>query len=93
MPNTISIFARVSGNIQQDIRLNEGIEISEQELVDGLGSGKYATTVSHVATDTDCGLVIQLNPFQIIGKVIYQEGLEDLEIDDFENCEIETLRL
>lgn len=92
MLKVISIFARVSGNIQQDIQLNEGIEISDKELVDGLQSGKYVTTISHAANANDCGALIQTDPFQIIGKVIYQEALEDLEIDDFENCDIETLR-
>jgi hypothetical protein len=82
MNKNISIFTKVSGNIQQDIELF--IDISSDEFIEGLNSGKYATTISHCAENTDCGQIIQLDPFQIIGKVVYQEALEDFEISDFE---------
>ena len=84
MKPTISIFARVSGNIEQTIALREGVNISPDELVAGLSSGKYATTISHAAVATDCGLVIEVNPFRIIGDVVGQEALEDLEISEYE---------
>jgi hypothetical protein len=82
MNKNISIFAQINGNILQDIELF--IDISDEEFIDGLNSGKYATTISHCAENTDCGKVIQLDPFQMIGKVVYQEALEDVEISDFE---------
>jgi hypothetical protein len=82
MNKSISIFAKVNGNIRQNIELF--IDISDEEFIDGLNSGKYATTISHCAENADCGKIIQLDPFQIIGKVFFQEALEDVEISDFE---------
>ena len=82
MNKNISIFAKVSGNIKQDVELF--IDISDEEFIEGLNSGKYVTTISHCAENTDCGEIIQLDPFQIIGKVLYQEALDDMEISDCE---------
>lgn len=89
MSKEISIYAAVSGNIKQDIVFNDDIEITPEEFVTGLSKGIYETTISHHAGSnamdaTGHGLVIQLNPFKIIGKVIYQESLDDLELSDFE---------
>lgn len=82
MNETIEIYASVSGNILQGIRLNSEISITKEEFVAGLKSGKYATTVSHGDGN---GLVIQIQPeFCIIGKVEYQEALEDVELTNFE---------
>ena len=82
MNKNISIFAKVIGNIEQDVELF--IDISDEEFIEGLNSGKYVTTISHSAENADCGQIIQLDPFQIIGKVLYQEALDDMEISDFE---------
>jgi hypothetical protein len=82
MNKNISIFAKVIGNIEQDVELF--IDISDEEFIEGLNSGKYVTTISHCAENADCGKIIQLDPFQIIGKVLYQEALDDMEISDFE---------
>jgi len=79
--NPISILASVNGAIRQEIILNEGFELSGEELVSKLNSGKIVTTISH---GDGGGLVIQINPFEIIGKVINQEALDSTEISEFE---------
>jgi len=78
---TLSIFATVSGQIRQDIILDEKFQMEEKELVKKLNEGKILTTISHGDGN---GLVIQVSPFTIIGKVISQEALDDLEISEFE---------
>ena len=79
---TISIYARVSGNVLQDIVFDNDINMTEEQFVLSLKSGTICTTVSHGDSN---GLVIQMEPeFKIIGKVVAQEALDDLEIDEFE---------
>lgn len=78
----LAINATVSGNIQQYILLD--IDIDKNEFVKGLKSGKYATTISHGDGN---GYVIQIQPeFKIIGRVVAQEALDDVEIAEYELC-------
>lgn len=77
----LSIFASVNGQIRQDIILDEKFQMSEKEFVEKLKQGKILTTISHGDGN---GLVIQVYPFTIIGKVISQEALLNLEISEFD---------
>lgn len=82
--NEIEIYACVSGNIKQVIELD--LPITKQEFVEGLNSGKYATTIGH---GSNLGKVIELNNvtgIREIGRVVEQEALDDVEIDQFELC-------
>ena len=82
--NEIEIYACISGNIKQVIALD--IELSKQDFLAGLKTGKYATTIGHGQAH---GKVIELHPvhgIRAIGTVIEQEALDDVEIDQFELC-------
>ena len=79
----LAIYATVSGNVQQYIELD--IDIDKNEFVDGLKSGKYVTTISHGDGN---GCVIQIQPeFKLIGRVVAQEALDDVELAEYELCE------
>ena len=78
----LAIYATVSGNIQQYILLD--IDIDKNEFVKGLVSGKYATTISHGDGN---GHVIQIQPeFKLIGRVVDQLALDDVELAEYELC-------
>ena len=82
--NEIEIYACISGNIKQVIELD--LPITKQEFVEGLNSGKYATTIGHGDIH---GKVIELHPvhgIREIGRVVEQEALDDVEINQFELC-------
>lgn len=81
--DSIEIYACVSGNIKQVIELD--LPITKQEFVEGLKSGKYATTIGY---GNGSGKVLELHPngIGIIGRVVEQEALDDVEINQFELC-------
>lgn len=79
----IQIYACVRGDVKQVIELD--IEITKKEFLEGLKTGKYATTVSH--GEASPGNVIELHPvrgIQVIGKVTEQKALDDMELYEFE---------
>lgn len=79
---TISVYAQVSGNVLQDIVFDDDINMTKNEFIAALKAGTICTTVSHGDGN---GLVIRLEPnFEVIGKVIAMEALDDMEITDFE---------
>lgn len=80
--NEIKIYACVSGNIKQVIELN--LPIAKHDFLEGLKTGRYATTIGHGEIH---GKVIELDAvhgIREIGKVVEQEALYDLEINQFE---------
>lgn len=78
---TITVIAQVSGTVMQDIVLNDGINMTDDEFISRLSSGDICTTISHGDGN---GLVIQILPeFKVIGKVIAMEALDDMEISNF----------
>lgn len=82
--NEIEIYACISGNIKQVIELD--LPITKQEFVEGLKSGKYATTIGY---GVGSGKVIELHPIhgiREIGRVVEQDALDDVEINQFELC-------
>ena len=78
----IEIYACISGNVKQVIALD--IELSKEDFVAGLKNGTYATTIGHGQAN---GKVIEFHPvhdIRVIGTVIEQEALDDMEINQFE---------
>lgn len=79
---SIEISACVSGSIKQVIVLD--VEIDESDFVDGLKNGNYVTTISH---GENAGKVYEIKPeFRLVGRVIKQTPLDDVEINEFELC-------
>jgi hypothetical protein len=82
--NEIEIYACISGNIKQVIELD--LPIAKNDFLDGLLTGKYATTIGH---GSNLGKVIEFHPvhgIREIGRVVEQEALDDVEINQFELC-------
>ena len=47
-----------------------------------LKRGEIATTIAH--GDGESAIVIEVNPFRIIGRVVSQEALDDVVVEEFE---------
>jgi len=74
----IDINISLTGTVFQTISLD--IDITPEEFLKGLKNGDYLTTISH---GNNGGGIYQLDGFKLIGKVISQESVDDMEFLDF----------
>lgn len=76
----------VTGNIRQEIELLPAFHgITAAELVEGLKNGTYSTTISH--DRVTASQVLRVSDLEVIGVVVAQEALDDVELADFEDVE------
>lgn len=78
----IDMFAR--GNVRQFIKLTDK-DITPEELVAGLKSGRFCTSMSFDNRFPRNAEVLDLNnAIKTVGYVTSQEPLDDMEYTDFE---------
>lgn len=68
----------VTGNVRQEIELF--LDIAPEEFVNGLKSGKYATSIG---SDN----IIEIETGKVIGRVNDQDALDDVEFTDYKVVE------
>jgi len=76
MAKNFKISFSGAGSVSQTIELVDGINLSREELQDGLRSGKYVTTIQ------EDGSVDVTATGEVIAKVVYVNN--ELEYSDFD---------
>lgn len=76
--NTFTVKFDVNGQILQEIKLKENINLSMEEFLENLRIGTIVTSIGHGASNGKVYLVG--DSFQEIGEVVSQESLDDTEV-------------
>lgn len=74
----MNIEIYVSGSVNQEIKLKEGINLSKKEVIEGIKSGKYFTSIGH--NEMYRAKLIESPSLNVIGEVLWQDAGDDLEI-------------
>jgi hypothetical protein len=84
MENEIAIDMCVQGNVRQFIKLIDK-DITPEELVAGLKSGRFCTSFSFDGRFPRNAEVLDLNSpdFKTVGYVTSQEPMDNMEYNDF----------
>lgn len=67
----INISFLATATINQVIQVEDGVEITQEEMINGLNERRYLTTIGHPNPG-----VYQLNPWKRIGTIVHQEAPE-----------------
>jgi len=81
---TIRIDLCVTGNVRQTIELIDE-NITPEQFLENLRCGRYAASIgfelNHVPR------IIELSSLRIVGRVVEQVPLDDVELSEFELCD------
>lgn len=83
---TIRIDFCVAGNVRQTIELVDE-NITPEQFVEKLRRGDYAASISFESNHTP--KIIELPSLKVVGRVVEQESLDDMQHADFELCDDE----
>lgn len=80
-----------SGNIRQTVVIYDGVDLTLNQLIAGLKSGRFVTSTAFCETEIggcEYPKIYQITPeFKEIGYVKAQEALDDMEYTDFEGVD------
>lgn len=88
MSDQLTINFDVNGSVSQNIKIDPSAKISAEQLLGYFESGEAVTSIGH-GSDLGCVYLIKDGQLKLVGKVVYQEALDNTTIEMSEEVDFE----